>query len=127
MELIQATGWPARSDLGVVQLLDRQGDADTRERSTRAYRGSARNSPGIEISPQSTAPVSLELSGYDHPVEAFANFTEAMNEGVHVRLVDAVTTRTLGEITVGSTSVSRSSGDDYRHLRLQWGAYPSSR
>jgi hypothetical protein len=108
-------------DLGVVQLLDRQSDTDARERSTRAYRGIGRAAHTANTSPQSSAPVALELSNAAHPVEAFANFADASaHERVHVRLVDAVTTRTLGEITVGSDVASQPAGDDYRHLIAPW-------
>jgi hypothetical protein len=115
-------------DVGVVQLLDRQTDSDARERSARAYRGIGRHAPTANTPPQSSAPVSLELSGDAHPVEAFANFADAStSDRVHVRLVDAVTTRTLGEITVGSSIANQPDGDDYRHLISRWSAFSPSR
>jgi hypothetical protein len=124
MESVQAVNWPIRSDLGGVQLLDRQGDADARERSARAYRGSARPTSATSTPPISSAPVSLELSGDAHPVEAIANFGEATaNERVHVRLVDAVTTRTLGELTVGPPLSNQPTMDDYSNLLPRWGTY----
>jgi hypothetical protein len=128
MESIQTANWSIQTDRGVVQLLDRQGDADARERSTRAYRGSARTAHVTQQPQPSSAPVSLELSGDAHPVQAFANFVEiSADERVQVRLVDAVTTRTLGEITVGAALPNHSTLDDYGRLISRWGAYATTR
>jgi hypothetical protein len=125
VESVQAASWLARSDLGGVQLLDRQSDGDARERSARAYRGSARATQVAPTPSLSSAPVLLELSGDAHPVEAFANFVEAsVNERVQVRLVDTVTTRTLGELTVSASVANQPAAGDYAHLLPRWAAHP---
>ncbi|MFN0070439.1 MAG: hypothetical protein ACKVVP_02975 [Chloroflexota bacterium] len=128
MESVQAAAWSNRADRGIIQQLDRQADADARDRSARAYRGTARTSQAIPVVPTSTAPVSLELSNVGHRVDAYADFDDSMtDEGVHVRLIDPVTTRTLGELTVGSTLQHQARIDDYRQLQVRWSTTLSGR
>lgn len=128
MESIHTTAWSNRANNSITPLIDRQGMADSRERSARAYRGTARVGREPDAAQISKAPVSLELSGSAHMVEAFVNFADApANERVRVRLVDAVTTRTVGELMVGQTKDNRMSVDDYGHLRFKWGTIDSPR
>jgi hypothetical protein len=120
MQSIQAATWSNTIDRDTVPLIDRRSDTGQRERSAQTYRGAieaAHESAEVKLS---NATVTLELSGLDRRVEAFADYRDTdLASSVQVRLVDSVTTRTLRELTVGQTHGSQRLNDDYGYLLHQ--------
>jgi hypothetical protein len=56
--------------------------------------------------------------------QTFTNSGEiSADERVQVRLVDAVTTRTLGEMTFGAAAANQSALEDYGRLSSSWGTF----
>lgn len=120
MNTIETTTLPNRADRAVTQLAGQHGEPGARERSARAYDAAARTSADFERTAAiANAPAAMELGGSGHVIQAFANFGEPDPDGtVHVRMVDAMTTRTVSELKVGDRQHNRTQVDDYGILRF---------
>jgi hypothetical protein len=120
MNAIETTTLPNRVDRAVAQLASQNNDPGARERSARAYVDANRADSAIErTAALANAPAAMEIGGSGHVIQAFANYGEPDADGtVHVRIVDALTTRTVSEQKVGDRQHDRTQVDDYGILRF---------
>lgn len=120
MDSVDSASMMHRPDLTAVQLIHGQGQNQTgqRHRPVRAYQRQQR--PALETAPataRSGATVLLELSGDGHALSVYADYSGSDAAPLHVRIVDAKTTETVGEMEVTSTPGGQRL-DDYQRLRF---------